>query len=189
MKIRESGMPAQHRWETYFEADAVLDRLGLAPGSGDVVDFGSGYGTFALAAAARVTGTVHAFDLEAEMIAVARRHAQARGLANLRLEQRDFLADGTGLADACTDFAMLFHIVHHEEPLALFREARRVLKAGATLAVLHWKHDEETPRGPPLSMRPRPADLIALARSAGFEPADRPIALPPHHYGLRFTAC
>ncbi len=41
MKIRESGMPEENLWATFFKPEAVLHKLGL-PSSGDVVDFGCG---------------------------------------------------------------------------------------------------------------------------------------------------
>ena len=41
--------------------------LGLRPDAGDVVDFGCGYGTFAIPAARIVTGTVFALDAAVAM--------------------------------------------------------------------------------------------------------------------------
>ena len=51
MRIRDSGMPAEDVWRTFFDVDATLTKLGLKPDCGDVVEFGCGYGTFTIPAA------------------------------------------------------------------------------------------------------------------------------------------
>ena len=52
------------------------------------------------------------------------------------------------------------------------------------VAVMHWIPDERTPRGPALSIRPRPEQCAAWLRAAGFESESQVIDLPPFHYGL-----
>jgi len=39
MKTRESGMPDEEMWQTFFDAEAILRSLGLDATCGDVVDF------------------------------------------------------------------------------------------------------------------------------------------------------
>jgi hypothetical protein len=51
--------------------------------------------------------------------------------------------------------------------------------------IIHWRYDPSTPRGPSMSIRPRPEQLRAWAESEGFRDlAGDVIDLPPHHYGL-----
>ena len=69
MKIRDSGMPDENLWESFFSPEEALTLLGLDAGVREVAEFGSGYGTFTLAAARLTPGTVYAFDIEPEMIA------------------------------------------------------------------------------------------------------------------------
>jgi hypothetical protein len=45
VKTRESGMPEESMWGTFFTPEEVLRKLGL-PATGDVVDFGCGYGVY-----------------------------------------------------------------------------------------------------------------------------------------------
>ena len=45
MKGRESGMPHESYWETFFNPACILDRLGCSGPCGDVVEFGCGYTT------------------------------------------------------------------------------------------------------------------------------------------------
>jgi SAM-dependent methyltransferase len=184
MKVRDSGMPDEAMWAQFFDARAILTALDFSTTDADVVDFGCGYGTFTLAAARLTSGTVYALDIDAEMIAATAAKAASFGLDNVRTIARDFVTEGTGLPNASADYAMLFNILHAEQPAELLREALRVLRPGGKAAVIHWIHDAATPRGPDLSIRPRPQQCRAWAKDTGFEVVRPTIALPPHHYGL-----
>ncbi len=168
MKGRESGMPEEAYWNTFFDPERVVAALDCA-GSVDVVEFGCGYGTFTVAAARSVSGKVFALDLDPIMIETTRRHALVADLKNVEVIQRDFLAAGSGLPDRSTGYAMLFNILHIEESEALLQEAFRTLAAGGKLGIMHWKHDPRTPRGPSLEIRPRPEQCRHMAEAAGFQ--------------------
>lgn len=183
MKIRESGMPAADVWNEFFDPDNVLEKLHFGGHVESLVEFGCGYGTFTIPAARRVSGRVYSLDIEADMIAAAQQAASQSAIANIDFIQRDFIADGTGLPDASMDYAMVFNILHHDQPVALLREARRNLKDGGRLGIIHWNFDAETPRGPPMDMRPRPAQCLAWALEAGFRQDSDKVDLPPYHYG------
>jgi SAM-dependent methyltransferase len=118
------------------------------------------------------------------MIDERERLARQEDLSNVRFEQRDFMNDGTGLPNGSVEYAMLFNILHAEEPLRLLAEAWRILLPGGRVAVIHWNYDPATPRGPSMSIRPRPEDCRRWLIQAGFIVADPIINLPPHHYGL-----
>lgn len=187
MKTRESGMPGEEMWEGFFSPMATLEKLGLTPGVRNLVDFGCGYGTFALAAARVISGVIHAIDIEPEMVATTRSKAEAEGFRNIKAVLRDFVGEGTGLPDQSADYAMLFNILHAEDPDFLLNEAFRILRPGGLLAVIHWNFDPTTPRGPSMEIRPKPEQCRAWAEEAGFR-LRQPglIDLPPHHYGLVF---
>ena len=184
MKMRESGMPDAAMWHKFFDPDTILTAMALTVDVRDAVDFGCGYGTFAIPAAKRIQGTLHAFDVEPAMIEATRCFAERKDLGNVRLHLRDFLTDGTGLAAASVDYVMLFNILHAEDPSRLLREAWRILAGGGHVAVIHWNYDPETPRGPPMAIRPRPADCLRWIRKAGFEIEKKHMDLPPYHYGI-----
>lgn len=68
MKGRESGMPDETYWESFFDpygfVEAILGGIDLV----DVVEFGSGYGTFTLPVARLASGVVHALDIDVDSI-------------------------------------------------------------------------------------------------------------------------
>jgi len=187
MKARESGMPDESLWASFFQPELILDRLLLRELVGDVVEFGCGYGTFTLPAARRTTGVVHALDIEPEMVTGLAAKIKAARCDNVRPIRRDFVAHGTGLRDDSIAYAMLFNILHAEESPSMLAEVLRVLAPGGLLGVMHWNYDPATPRGPSMSIRPRPEQLMTRATAAGFniiEPGL--IDLPPWHYGMVF---
>lgn len=137
-----------------------------------------------MAAARRTTGRVLALDIDDAMVAATAARALGGGIRNVDVRKRDFVARGTGLAAESTDFAMLFNILHGDDPLPLLREAFRVLRAGGRAAVTHWIPDASTPRGPDLAIRPRPERVAGWLQQAGFELIDPLVELPPYHFGV-----
>lgn len=184
MKVRDSGMPDEKMWATFFDAPRILAALDFTDPRANVVEFGCGYGTFTVVAAALTSGAVHALDIEPVMVEATVRKARALRLQNIHAAQRDFVATGTGLADLSVRYAMLFNILHAARPVALLREAFRVLKVGGKVGVIHWIHDVTTPRGPDLSIRPRPQQCQEWLQEAGFELVIPLVSLPPYHYGM-----
>lgn len=186
-KVRDSGMPERESWEDFFDAASILDVLGCHCVTGDAVEFGCGYGTFTLPAAQRTSGSVYALDIEPVMVATTRDRASRAGVSNVIAEQRDFVLQGSGRPSASVQYAMLFNILHLEEPMPLLRETRRILAPGGKLGVLHWKCDPATPRGPPLGIRPEPADCRSWTEAAGLRWLAAP-ELPgsPWHWGMIF---
>lgn len=186
MKLRESGMPPEAFWETLFDVPAILDAFGFDAHTNDVAELGCGYGTFTVPLAARITGTVHALDIDPAMVERTDARAHAAGLDNVRAEVRDVLANGfVGSAWDC-DAVLLFNILHGEEPMALLRAARDAVRPGGIIAVIHWRTDIDTPRGPPADIRPTADQVAAWAASVeNLVPAGPSFLLPPWHYGLK----
>ncbi len=158
--------------------------MGLTGDVRDAVDFGCGYGTFAIPAAKQIQGKLHGFDIDPMMIEATKRLAEQENVHNMRLHLCDFVMDGTGLEVASVDYVMLFNILHAEDPLRLLREAWRILAPGGRVGVIHWNYDPITPRGPPMEMRPRPEDCRRWILKAGFAIEAPHIDLPPFHYGI-----
>ena len=177
-------MPPEDCWETFFHPSSVLESLGLNRAEGTIVDVGAGYGTFALAAAHLTGRQVVAIDIEPNLIASLARRAKAEQLGNLNPFLRDVVAEGIGLPDGSADIVLLFNILHCERPNVLLQDARRTLRPGGRVGVLHWRSDVPTPRGPSLDIRPTPDQCAAWLREAGFDLVAPPQIVPPYHFGL-----
>jgi len=183
--IRDSGMPAAPIWERFFDPEAILDVLGCTNIRGDALEFGCGYGTFTIEVGRRVTGTVYGLDIDRSMVAVTRERASSAGLTNIVAEERDFVHLGSGRPDESVSFALLFNILHLEEPIPLLQEVRRVLRPGGRCAVIHWRRDPATPRGPPPAIRPDSGSCRAWAEKAGLQFVAAPeLPRTPWHWGM-----
>ena len=187
MKGRESGMPEEDYWATFFDADKAVDvLLGQTDVQGHLVEFGCGYGTFTLPAARRTTGNVTALDIEPEMVASVRYKAEVSALPNIDAIVRDFVAQRTGLADGTQAHAMIYNLLHLDNPTALLSEGYRILQTGGRLSVIHWRSDIPTPRGPSLAIRPSPDQCQRWMAEVGFEAIEL-VNLQhccPFHFGL-----
>jgi SAM-dependent methyltransferase len=167
MKGRESGMPDEAYWESFFNPGCILERLDCQGPCGDVIEFGCGYGTFTVPAAERISGRLVALDIEPGMVAETARKAADRGLQNVVAEERDFVKAGSGRADASVGYALLFNILHIEDPVRLLREAHRVLAPSGTAGIIHWRTDVPTPRGPSPDIRPTAEQCRVWGEAAG----------------------
>ena len=141
--------------------------LGGFVGEGQtVVDIGCGLGYFSLAMARMVgpRGRVIALDIQAEMLARARRRAERRGVDGL-IDFRPCEPDRLGLAGP-VDFVLAFWMVHEvRDPAAFLAEIRSALKPSGRLLVVEPKVHVPASRF---------AETVRAAQQAGFEVAERP---------------
>ncbi len=188
MKVRESGMPDKDVWQSFFNPGDILTKLGVNSSIKHIVDFGCGYGTFSIAAAKYISGNVYALDIEHSMLEQAKDQASSLNISNINFIHRDFVSDGTGLPDKSVDYAMIFNLLHIENPILLLTEAFRILIDNGQLGIIHWIHDPDTPRGPPISIRPTPEQCQHWATQTGFiNIRQEVIDLAPYHFGLVFN--
>ena len=185
MKGRESGMPEQHMWETFFDIPKILESLEITSSLMTVVELGAGDGTFTIPVAKRISGNIIAFDIERDLITQLKQRAQQDNLSNIQAELRDFVDHGMKLQDSSADYVMAFNLLHIESPVALLQETYRILKVGGKLGIIHWNYDPSTPRGPSIAIRPKPEQCINWATQAGFNQLAQ-TDLKPYHYGLLF---
>jgi ubiquinone/menaquinone biosynthesis C-methylase UbiE len=183
MKVRDSGMPDEEMWSEFFDARTILEQMQLTQKLNNVVDLGSGYGTFSIPAAQIVSGTVHAFDIEPEMTELLKSKSVQLNINNIDLHLHDFIANGSGLANNSVDYAMLFNILHHSHPEQILEETFRILKPNSKAGIIHWRSDIPTPRGPELNIRPTPDQCKQWALASGFT-IHKELLLEPFHFGI-----
>jgi len=186
MKGRESGMPSETYWETFFNVEATLDILTGPSIAGNVLEFGCGYGSFTLPVARRTIGYVTALDIDPEMVDCVQRKLAVDHISNVLTDVRDFVALGSGVATGSQSHAMIYNLLHLDHPIMLLYEAYRSLQDGGLLSIIHWRSDIPTPRGPSLAIRPTPEQCKVWMAEAGFRQIES-INLQtccPFHFGL-----
>jgi len=187
MKLRDSGMPDERYWETLFDVPLILGALGIDADISDVVELGCGYGTFSVPVAQAISGQLHTFDIDPQMVARTKERATSTSIDNISCKQRDVIAQGFGVANDSVDAVLLFNVLHCEQPQALLLRAAQMLRVEGAVLVIHWRFDPNTPRGPSLDIRPKPEQIVVWAEQTGqLRSIGSTIDLPPWHYGLRF---
>jgi ubiquinone/menaquinone biosynthesis C-methylase UbiE len=132
-----------------------------------LVDIGAGTGFFAGPFAKRLAGgTVYACDISDVMIEWMKDNVlPATGDAVVPVKMEE---SRVPLPDGIADLVYMINLHHElEEPGKIIAEARRMLKEGGTLAIIDWKK-EETPEGPPLSIRVTEENIRRQMAEGGF---------------------
>ena len=184
MKARESGMPEKKMWEQFFDVNKILNELEVNTEIEKLVDFGFGYGTFTIPASKKIKGNVYAYDIEETLIQELDSRLKKHNIKNVILFNKDFINERTAFQNEEVDFVMLFNILHAEKSADILKETYRILRNKGRLGIIHWKYDSTTPRGPSMSIRPKPEELKNMLVNSGFSILKYNINLPPYHYGI-----
>jgi len=184
MKARESGMPEEKMWEQFFDVNKILDELEVSNGIDKLVDFGFGYGTFTIPASKKIKGVVYAYDIEDALIQALESRIKEDNIGNVILFNKDFINEGSDLQNEEVDYVLLFNILHAEKSAGILEETYRILRKNGKVGVIHWIYDSATPRGPSMSIRPKPEELKSMLVNSGFSILKYNINLPPYHYGI-----
>jgi ubiquinone/menaquinone biosynthesis C-methylase UbiE len=144
--------------ESHVDKESILEALNLRPGQ-TVLDAGCGSGYMSRAFSERVTpaGKVFALDPDPESIEALRK--ETRG-SNIDAMVGD-ITKPTPLEASSVDLVYISTVLHgfsREQMQGFLKEARRLLKPDAVLAVVEFDK-KETPFGPPVSIRLSPEDL------------------------------
>jgi len=180
-------MPAESYWSSLFDVPRIIDWLGLESIVDPIVEIGCGYGTFTVPVARRTAQPVHAFDIEPAMIESAGANVEGAGLKNVTFHCRDVLDAGTGLPSESAGLVLLFNILHSPERALIIKEACRVLKPSGRAAIIHWRKDVATPRGPSIASRPDLPMIVSAISGLGLSVHGEERILPPYHWGIQLT--
>jgi SAM-dependent methyltransferase len=187
MKVDDSGMPDEAYWNSLFDIRGIVNWLAISSKTVAIVEIGCGYGTFTVPVARRLSGALHAFDIEPSMIDVARRNVGSAGLSNVTFGLRDVIDQGTGLEPNSTDMVLLFNLLHSGERGFLLKEASRILKDRGIVAIIHWRKDIPTPRGPALDVRPDQGQILTASEGLGLAIHGHSRTLKPYHWGIQLA--
>jgi SAM-dependent methyltransferase len=163
--------------------DQVVAALGLQ-GDETLADLGagSGYFTFRLAQALP-QGRVIAQDVEPEMVRHVHHKAMTTGVTNVQvlLGKPDDPSLPPGL-----DAVFICDVLHHVTDRAgWLGKVAAAMKPGARLFLVEFK-EGPLPQGPPESAKIPQADVLALARAAGFQLVEEKTGLLPYQWLLVF---
>ena len=189
MKYRESGMPSEQLWDTFFDPLNILKQMEVDQNIRTLIDIGCGYSTFLMPAAQLINGTAIGIDIDNEMIETSKKKVQENKITNIELLHGEIsclsIIRAIERYKEEIDYITLFNILHCEEPINLLKKVHDFLADNGKIGVIHWKN-EETPRGPSMEIRPKPEMIIDWASKAGFD-FKKYVELPPYHFGLIFA--
>ena len=169
-----------------LDAMKILNDIGLKSGD-KFLDAGCGDGYFSIAAAEIVglRGRVYAFDVDGDGIGRLQKEIAEKKLANIEARIAD-VSRLLPLADESLDVVFISNELHglvaNDESERALKEVARVIKPHGKLAIVEFKKNE-TPMGPPLSIRLSPEDVEMLAKSYGFSKVAVKEA-GPYHYSI-----
>jgi ubiquinone/menaquinone biosynthesis C-methylase UbiE len=186
MKVDDSGMPEEAYWNSLFDIEGIVDWLAI-PKTSTIVEIGCGYGTFTVPIAKTLAGELYAFDIESSMIKITRENVRKSGLSNVTVSLRDVLEQGTGIEPNSTDMVLFFNILHFNERKILLAEAARILKNRGIAAIIHWRKDIPTPRGPAINVRPDKEQILNASEELNLNFCGNSRILEPYHWGIQLV--
>ena len=187
MKVNDSGMPEESYWNSLFNIPTILDWLNIKNINAPIVEIGCGYGTFTLPIAKSAKNKIYSFDIEQKMVEITRKKIESAGLTRVELTCRDIIKKTTGLKPNSVGMVLLFNILHSEERKLFLEESYRILKSSGIAAVIHWRKDIPTPRGPLVHLRPDEKIIVNTIKGMDFQIQENSTILPPYHWGIRLV--
>ena len=180
-------MPDEAYWNSLFDIPLIIDWLNLKNVSAPIVEIGCGYGTFTIPITKQTNTEVYAFDIEPSMIETAEGNAKRAGIQNVRFFLRDIVEEGTGLESGSAGMVLLFNILHFDERRIVLEEASRILGLNGVAAIIHWRKDIPTPRGPSIHTRPDQQMILESINGLDLIFNGNSRILEPYHWGMQLV--
>jgi ubiquinone/menaquinone biosynthesis C-methylase UbiE len=166
----------------------VLKAIGIK--SGDIfLDAGCGDGYISMAAAeiAGAQGRVYALDIEEPTMADLKQEISTHGIKNMEALAAD-ITRKTPLASQSLDICLMASVLHgfveNKEVDSVMKEVNRVIKPGATLAIVEFKKLENIP-GPPIHIKLSPEQVAGIIAPYGYR--QKQVAeVGKFHYAILF---
>ena len=189
MMVEEAEKRHEHHGKSskgFLDAGKVLKYIGIKEGD-RFLDLGCGDGHFSIAASQIVgkDGLVYAFDVDEESITQLQREIVEKKITNIKASVVD-ITKKLPLADESISLAFMSNVLHglveNGEANSTLNEIARVTTYNGKLAIVEFKK-QESPMGPPLSIRLNPDDVETLARRYGFS-KESVQEVGPHNYAI-----
>ncbi len=182
-------MPTPTAVRTFARPAEILREAGIRAGW-RVVDFGCGQGHYLVPAARFVgsTGRVVGIDILTSAVDTTKKRVEEAGMSGYTDVLRADLARplASGLPDDWADLVLLSGILGQSDPVAVLKEAARVVKpSGGVVLVVEWDQIA-TPVGPLPDQRIERDAVLAAGKHAGLTLLTT-FAPSPYQYGLRFV--
>jgi SAM-dependent methyltransferase len=165
-RVRESGMPPQQLWASFFDVDRLLDEIEL-PHSRRTLELGAGYGLFTFPLAKRCQHLT-AVEIDASLCESLRQRSETTQRNQMAIANLDFCDQNALASLGCFDLIVLFNILHMQFPVEFLTSLRNVATSDCRVHVLHWRTDIDTPRGPSPAIRSTPEQCVTWFESSGF---------------------
>ncbi len=178
-------MPDQDQWEEFFDSIEIFEKFGLTDENAKGADIACGYGTFTIPLAKLNFGTIYAVDINDEFLSLVEKRALKQNLRNIKTVNGDISESNFRLPEKVS-YVLLFNILHCENPETVVSNVIQNLSNNGKIFVIHWRSDIETPRGPPLSIRPKIGDIQILMEKLGFQVHKKFESISDYHNGVSF---
>lgn len=178
-------MPKKEMWDQFFDPTKIFRAFGFANFNKPGADLFCGYGTFTVPLAKLTTETIYAVDINQDFLKHLKINIARNELSNIKIIVSD-ISDAAFTLPEKIGYALLFNILHCEHPEVIITNVSKNLAEDGKIFVIHWRSDIETPRGPPLSIRPKMDDIESLMVPLGFKVDKRFEEIAPYHYGISF---
>ena len=185
MKVFDSGIPEETYWNSLFDIPPIIEWLDLESLTGPIAEIGCGYGTFTVPVAKWTSRPVHAIDIDPEMIRIASERCAAAAVRNVAFHCYDVLDSGTGLPSDSMGMVLLINILHSPDRTLILKEASRIVRRKGRVAVIHWRKDIPTPRGPSVESRPDLPLILELVAGLDLGQCGGERILEPFHWGVQ----
>ncbi len=172
----------------FLDSGKVLIAVGVEEGD-RFLDLGSGEGYFSIAASQVVgkNGIVYALDADEDSISRLRKEMAEKNITNIKASVID-ISKKLPLKDESVSLAFMSNVLHglvaNGEEDNTFKEIARATAQNGRLAIVEFKK-QDSPHGPPLSIRLSPEEVDTLAQGYGFSKESFQ-DVGPYHYAIVF---
>jgi len=121
------------------------------------------------------------------MIEITKRNLENAGSSKVSCILRDVLEEGAGLKAESAYIVLLFNILHFSERRKPLAEASRILKKGGIVAIIHWRKDIPTPRGPAIEARPDMDQILSASEGLSLHLIGGYKIQELYHWGMKLS--